>query len=74
MEWTWVEHPATGLKARIARQALAHHLLRGWVETAAPEPGPVKPAEPASPVPDEVPDAPSPKDVPPPGGPDKTGE
>jgi hypothetical protein len=72
MEWTWIEHPVTGLTARIARPALAHHLRCGWVETAAPEaaPAPV----PAKPEPDETPDAASPEDVPPPGGPDKTGE
>jgi hypothetical protein len=67
--WAWVVHSATGETARIARSALAHHLLRGWVETPAPEP-----AMPAKPAVDEAPSAASPEDVPPPGGPDETGE
>jgi hypothetical protein len=70
MEWTWIEHPVTGLRTRIARSALAHHLRCGWVEVAAPE-APAPPAKPEGKAPKS---APSPKDVPPPGGPDKTGE
>jgi hypothetical protein len=73
-DWTWVEHPVTRLRARIARSALAHHLRSGWTEIAppkpAPPPQPVQPAptttapqdlpQPAAPAPDPAPAVPDP--------------
>jgi hypothetical protein len=44
MEWAYVRHPVTGLTARVARPALAHHLRCGWIETEPPEPEPAEAA------------------------------